>query len=61
MEKIDLSLIKNESDYNKLFKNVFAIIHAGSVVPSNNIKITKNDYFRNNIRASKKLINFAKK
>tara|TARA_Y100001970_G_scaffold291487_1_gene428813 strand:+ start:77 stop:988 length:912 start_codon:yes stop_codon:yes gene_type:complete len=60
-KKIDLSLIKNESDYNKLFKNVFAIIHAGSAVPSNNIKITKNDYFRTNIRASKKLINFAKK
>lgn len=60
-KKIDLSLVKDESDYNRLFKNVSVIVHAGSAVPSNNIKITKNDYLRTNIRASKKLINFAKK
>ena len=60
-KKIDLSLVKNELEYKNLFKNVCAIVHAGSAVPSKNIKITKSDYLKTNIRASKKLINFTKK
>lgn len=60
-KKLNLSLIKNENKFKKLFKNVSVIIHAGSAVPSKNIKLVKNDYLNTNIRSSKKLISFAKK
>ncbi len=60
-KKLDLSLVKNENKFKELFKNVSAIIHAGSAVPSKNIKLTKNDYLNTNIKSSKKLISFARK